>query len=169
MDDDEDAVISSPCRLSNAPGVFARLSNDDYDRRTCIAQNAARVAPRSLIRRCADPQDGRQSAAQRRRVGGKALPSPVQGPPTEGCVQSDHQFIFVECRYGFRSNPLRSPLNVAIVAAISQVLLLITSHFSLHKLILIPAATEPPKSGPYNKHYENGVYLCAGCDTPLCL
>ena len=32
----------------------------------------------------------------------------------------------------------------------------------------VAAATEPPKSGPYDKHYEKGVYCCAGCDTPLC-
>ncbi|OQR90212.1 methionine-R-sulfoxide reductase [Thraustotheca clavata] len=27
--------------------------------------------------------------------------------------------------------------------------------------------TEPPGSGPLNKHFEKGTYVCAGCNTPL--
>ncbi|CAK4105141.1 unnamed protein product [Aphanomyces euteiches] len=27
--------------------------------------------------------------------------------------------------------------------------------------------TEPKGTGVYNKHYEKGVYTCAGCDAPL--
>lgn len=33
--------------------------------------------------------------------------------------------------------------------------------------ILREKGTEPPGSGQYNKHYEKGVYKCAGCGTPL--
>jgi peptide methionine sulfoxide reductase msrA/msrB len=29
------------------------------------------------------------------------------------------------------------------------------------------SGTERPFSGKYNDHYENGIYYCAGCDTPL--
>ncbi len=27
--------------------------------------------------------------------------------------------------------------------------------------------TEPPNTGEYNKFYKDGIYLCAGCSTPL--
>jgi hypothetical protein len=33
--------------------------------------------------------------------------------------------------------------------------------------ILRQKGTEPPGSGKYNKFYEEGVYKCAGCGTPL--
>lgn len=33
--------------------------------------------------------------------------------------------------------------------------------------ILREKGTEPPGSGQYNKHYEKGIYKCAGCGTPL--
>lgn len=33
--------------------------------------------------------------------------------------------------------------------------------------ILREKGTEPPGSGIYNKHYEKGVYKCAGCGAPL--
>jgi hypothetical protein len=33
--------------------------------------------------------------------------------------------------------------------------------------ILREKGTEPPGSGQYNKHYEKGVYKCAGCGSPL--
>eukprot|EP00775_Hariotina_reticulata_P003322 gene3322-3599_t len=33
--------------------------------------------------------------------------------------------------------------------------------------ILREKGTEPPGSGKYNKFYEQGVYKCAGCGTPL--
>ena len=33
--------------------------------------------------------------------------------------------------------------------------------------ILVNKGTEPPFSGKYNLHFENGVYKCAGCDEPL--
>ncbi|NIO49591.1 MAG: bifunctional methionine sulfoxide reductase B/A protein [Candidatus Aminicenantes bacterium] len=34
-------------------------------------------------------------------------------------------------------------------------------------LIMRKGGTEKPFSGKYNDHYENGMYYCAGCDTPL--
>ncbi|KAG9413897.1 Peptide methionine sulfoxide reductase B3 [Aphanomyces cochlioides] len=33
--------------------------------------------------------------------------------------------------------------------------------------ILRQKGTEPKGTGVYNKHYEKGVYTCAGCDAPL--
>lgn len=33
--------------------------------------------------------------------------------------------------------------------------------------ILRQKGTEPPGSGVYNKHQEEGTYVCAGCGTPL--
>lgn len=33
--------------------------------------------------------------------------------------------------------------------------------------ILREKGTEPANSGIYNKHYESGVYHCAGCNAPL--
>ncbi|KAJ3343989.1 Peptide methionine sulfoxide reductase B5 [Kappamyces sp. JEL0680] len=33
--------------------------------------------------------------------------------------------------------------------------------------ILRQKGTEMPGTGEYNKHYEQGVYNCAGCGTPL--
>lgn len=33
--------------------------------------------------------------------------------------------------------------------------------------ILRQKGTEPAGSGKYNKHYEAGLYKCAGCGTPL--
>ncbi|KAJ1968865.1 Peptide methionine sulfoxide reductase B2, chloroplastic [Dispira parvispora] len=33
--------------------------------------------------------------------------------------------------------------------------------------ILREKGTEIPGTGEYNKHFENGVYCCAGCNTPL--
>ncbi|KAI9292411.1 methionine sulfoxide reductase B [Neoconidiobolus thromboides FSU 785] len=33
--------------------------------------------------------------------------------------------------------------------------------------ILREKGTEPAGSGEYDKFYEKGVYLCAGCDSPL--
>jgi len=33
--------------------------------------------------------------------------------------------------------------------------------------VLREKGTERPGTGEYNKHYEKGVYTCAGCDTPL--
>lgn len=33
--------------------------------------------------------------------------------------------------------------------------------------ILREKGTEPPGSGTYNKFYEDGLYKCAGCGTPL--
>lgn len=38
-------------------------------------------------------------------------------------------------------------------------------HAQYH--ILREKGTEPPGSGQYNKFYEQGVYKCAGCGTPL--
>ena len=35
------------------------------------------------------------------------------------------------------------------------------------KRILINKGTEPPFSGKYNLHFNDGVYKCAGCDEPL--
>ena len=35
------------------------------------------------------------------------------------------------------------------------------------KRILINKGTEPPFSGKYNLHFDDGVYKCAGCDEPL--
>ncbi len=34
-------------------------------------------------------------------------------------------------------------------------------------MVLRKAATEYPFTGIYNKHKEEGTYLCAGCNTPL--
>lgn len=33
--------------------------------------------------------------------------------------------------------------------------------------VLRQAGTERPFSSPLNKNYENGIYLCSGCNTPL--
>jgi peptide-methionine (R)-S-oxide reductase len=33
--------------------------------------------------------------------------------------------------------------------------------------ILIEKGTEPPFSGKYNLHFENGYYLCKACENPL--
>ena len=33
--------------------------------------------------------------------------------------------------------------------------------------VLIDKGTEAPGTGVYNKHFEEGVYCCAGCNTPL--
>lgn len=33
--------------------------------------------------------------------------------------------------------------------------------------ILRKKGTERPFTGAYNMHFENGIYHCAGCDTPL--
>ena len=33
--------------------------------------------------------------------------------------------------------------------------------------VLREKATEVPFSGEYNLHFENGIYICAGCDTEL--
>jgi peptide-methionine (R)-S-oxide reductase len=33
--------------------------------------------------------------------------------------------------------------------------------------ILREKGTEPAFSGEYNKHYEKGIYSCAGCNVPL--
>eukprot|EP01098_Paradermamoeba_levis_P012946 TRINITY_DN5781_c0_g3_i2.p1 TRINITY_DN5781_c0_g3~~TRINITY_DN5781_c0_g3_i2.p1 ORF type:complete len:147 (-),score=35.39 TRINITY_DN5781_c0_g3_i2:261-647(-) len=33
--------------------------------------------------------------------------------------------------------------------------------------VLRQKGTESPGTGEYNKHYEKGVYHCAGCDAPL--
>ena len=33
--------------------------------------------------------------------------------------------------------------------------------------VLVNKGTEPPFSGKYNLHFDNGVYKCAGCDEPL--
>jgi len=33
--------------------------------------------------------------------------------------------------------------------------------------ILRQKGTEYPHSGVYNLHFENGIYCCAGCNTPL--
>ncbi|OQR83322.1 peptide methionine sulfoxide reductase B3, chloroplastic-like [Achlya hypogyna] len=35
--------------------------------------------------------------------------------------------------------------------------------------VLREKGTEPPGSGPLNKHFEAGTYVCAGCHTPLYL
>ena len=34
-------------------------------------------------------------------------------------------------------------------------------------MVLRKAATEYPFTGKYNNHKENGIYTCAGCNTPL--
>ena len=34
-------------------------------------------------------------------------------------------------------------------------------------LVLRKAATEYPFTGKYNNHKDKGIYLCAGCDSPL--
>jgi peptide-methionine (R)-S-oxide reductase len=41
------------------------------------------------------------------------------------------------------------------------------SLLALQYNILRNKGTEPPGSGTYNKHFEEGVYKCAGCGTPL--
>ena len=33
--------------------------------------------------------------------------------------------------------------------------------------VLVNKGTEPPFSGKYNLHFDDGVYKCAGCDEPL--
>ena len=33
--------------------------------------------------------------------------------------------------------------------------------------VLVNKGTEPPFSGKYNLHFNDGVYKCAGCDEPL--
>lgn len=33
--------------------------------------------------------------------------------------------------------------------------------------VLRQKGTEPPNTGKLNKHYETGIYTCAGCNTPL--
>jgi hypothetical protein len=33
--------------------------------------------------------------------------------------------------------------------------------------VLRQKGTERAGTGEYNKHYEKGIYRCAGCDTPL--
>ena len=33
--------------------------------------------------------------------------------------------------------------------------------------VLRKAATEPPFSSPLNKNYEDGIYVCTACNTPL--
>ncbi len=33
--------------------------------------------------------------------------------------------------------------------------------------VLREAGTERPYSNKYDQHYEKGIYVCAGCDTPL--
>lgn len=35
------------------------------------------------------------------------------------------------------------------------------------KRVIEDKGTEPPFSGKYNDHFENGVYVCKKCDTPL--
>ncbi len=33
--------------------------------------------------------------------------------------------------------------------------------------VILQKGTERPNTGKYNKHYEDGVYSCKQCDTPL--
>ncbi len=33
--------------------------------------------------------------------------------------------------------------------------------------VILQKGTERPHTGEYNKHYDNGVYSCKQCDTPL--
>jgi len=33
--------------------------------------------------------------------------------------------------------------------------------------VILQKRTERPNTGKYNKHYEDGVYSCKQCDTPL--
>ena len=41
------------------------------------------------------------------------------------------------------------------------------NHYSMQFRILRQKGTEPAGSGQYDKFYEEGVYACAGCGTPL--
>lgn len=59
-----------------------------------------------------------------------------------------------------------------VLRAALQVLLILTlgSHHTLITLqfrILRKKGTEMPGTGQFDKHYEEGIYTCAGCDTPL--